>query len=91
MQPHPHTVFVNRPPRRNRTPRLLLGSAALAAALLAVLALLGHWEAGASHSAVPAVAVPAPAATGDRDPSVPAAGEVLRNAEPVPDEAVSTF
>lgn len=89
MQPHPHTVFVNRPPRRNRTPRLLLGSVVLAAALLAALALLGQWEAGASHTALPTVA--APAAAGGRDPSVPAASEVLRNAEPVPDEAVSTF
>ncbi|KWT97505.1 hypothetical protein APY03_1435 [Variovorax sp. WDL1] len=35
--------------------------------------------------------VAAPAVAGGRDPSVPAASEVLRNAEPVPDEAVSTF
>lgn len=90
MQPHPHTVLVNRPPRRrSRMQQLLLGSVALAVALLAVLVLLGHWQAEASHPAARTVAVPTPAVSGDA--SVPAASEVLRNAAPVPDEAVSTF
>ena len=32
MQPHPHTVFVNRPPRRrSRMPQLLFGSTSLGA------------------------------------------------------------
>ena len=89
MQPHPHTVFVNRPARlRRRMPQLLF-SATLAVTLLAAMVLLGHWEGGASHPAVPMAA--APAAAGGRDPSIPAASEVLRTAEPVPDEAVSTF
>ena len=89
MQPHPHTVFVNRPARlRCRMPQLLF-SATLAIALLAAMVLLGHWEVRASHPDASAVA--APAATGVRDFAVPAASEVLRNAEPVPDEAVATF
>ena len=89
MQPHPHTVFVNRPARRRcRMPQLLF-SATLAVALLAAMVLLGYWEVGASHSAVPTVA--APAATVVRDSAVPAASDVLRRAEPVPDEAVATF
>jgi hypothetical protein len=92
MQPHPHTVFVNRPPRRrSRMQQLLLGSVALGAALLAVLVLLGHWQAEASPPAALSVASPAPAPAGSGDPSVPAAGEALRSAPPVPDEAVSTF
>jgi hypothetical protein len=69
--------------------QLLLGSVALAAALLAVLVLLGHWQAEASHPAARTIVVPSSNASGD--PSVPAASEVLRNAAPVPDEAVSTF
>ena len=89
MQPHPHTVFVNRPARlRCRMPQLLF-SATLAVALLAAMVLLGYWEAGASHAEASTVA--APAATMVRDSAVPTASEVLRNAEPVPDEAVATF
>ncbi|VTU36977.1 hypothetical protein RA8CHR_05613 [Variovorax sp. RA8] len=89
MQPHPHTVFVNRPARlRCRMPQLLF-SATLAIALLAAMVLLGHWEVGASHPDASTGA--APAATGVWDSAVPAASEVLRNAEPVPDEAVATF
>ena len=89
-QPHPHTAFVNRPARRrSRMQQLLLGSVALAAAMLAVLVLLGHWQAEASPPTAPTVASPAPAGSGD--PSVPAASEALRNAPPVPDEPVSTF
>jgi hypothetical protein len=89
MQPHPHTVFVNRPARlRRRMPQLLF-SATLAVALLAAMVLLGHWEAGASHPDASTVAVPA--TTAARDSGVPAASEVLRKAEPVPDEAVATF
>lgn len=90
MQPHPHTVFADLPVRRRiRLPRLLLGSVALAVALLAALALLGRWQAAASLAIPPRVAVPAAAVSAD--PSVPDAGEALRNAAPVPDEAVSTF
>ncbi len=87
--PHPHTVFVNRPPRlRRRMPQLLF-SATLAVALLASMILLGYWEAGASQADASTVA--APAAMVIRDSAVPAASEVLRKAEPVPDEAVATF
>ena len=89
--PHPHTVFVNRPPRlRRRMPQLLF-SATLAVALLAAMILLGYWEAGTSHADASTVAAPAPAAMVIRDSAVPAASEVLRKAEPVPDEAVATF
>ncbi len=89
MQPHPHTVFVNRPARlRCRMPQLLF-SATLAVAMLAAMVLLGYWEVGASHPDPSTVA--APAARVVRDSAVPAASEVLRKAEPVPDEAVATF
>ncbi|VTU38140.1 hypothetical protein H6CHR_05147 [Variovorax sp. PBL-H6] len=89
MQPHPHTVFVNRPARlRSRVPQLLF-SATLAIALLAAMVLLGYWEVMASPADASEVAWPA--ATEVRDFAVPAASEVLRNAEPVPDEAVATF
>ena len=57
MQPHPHTVFVNRPARRrSRMPQLLFGSTALGAMLLAALTVLGHWEAGAGPATSPTVA-----------------------------------
>ncbi|VTU40858.1 hypothetical protein H4CHR_05591 [Variovorax sp. PBS-H4] len=89
MQPHPHTVFVNRPARlRRRMPQLLF-SATLAVALLAAMILLGRWEVRASQASASAVA--APMETDVRAFAVPAASEVLHNAEPVPDEAVATF
>ncbi|MDR6534919.1 hypothetical protein [Variovorax soli] len=92
MQPHPHTAFVNRPPRRRtRMQQLLLGSVALAVALLAALVLLGAWQAEASHPPALMFAVPTLTSAGSGDASVPAASEVLRNAPSVPDEAVSTF
>ena len=87
--PHPHTVFVNRPARlRCRMPQLLF-SATLAVALLAVMILLGYWEAGASQAE--AFTAASPVATDIWNSSVPAASEVMRGAEPVPDEAVATF
>jgi hypothetical protein len=90
MQPHPHTAFVNRPARRrSRMQQLLLGSVALAAAMLAVLILLGHWQAEAGPPATLTVA--SPARVGSGDGPVPAASEAMRNAPPVPDEAVSTY
>ncbi|MGK6309853.1 hypothetical protein [Variovorax sp. DT-64] len=87
--PHPHTVFVNRPARlRSRMPQLLF-SATLAVALLGAMVLLGSWEAGASHADA---STAAPLMVADPwNSSVPAASEVLRGAEPVPDEAVATF
>ena len=89
MLPHPHTVFVNRPARRrSRLLKLLPGSVAMAVLLLTALSLLGRWQAEASHAAPPRVAMPAAPSV---DPSVPDAGKVLRNAAPVPDEAVNTF
>jgi hypothetical protein len=87
--PHPHTVFVNRPARlRCRMPQLLF-SATLAVALLAVMILLGYWEAEASHAE--AFTAVSPVAADIWNSSVPAASEVMRGAEPVPDEAVATF
>ena len=92
MAPHPHTVFVNRPRPRARRPRLLAGSAALAAALLASLVFVGHWQAGAGHAGPARPSAPAPAnPTGSGEHRVPAAVEVLKDVGPVPDEPVSTF
>ena len=90
MQPHPHTVFVNRPARRrSRMPQLLFGSTSLGAMLLAALSVLGRWEAGAGPAAPPTVA--ASAEVPREQSSIPAASEVLRDAPPVPDEAVSSI
>ena len=76
-----------RPP--DRMPRLLLGSVAAAAVLLAALALLGHWQTQAG--AVAAVPSSTPPAEAESAFPVPAASEVLGAPAPVPDEPVSTF
>ncbi|OUM02643.1 hypothetical protein [Variovorax sp. JS1663] len=96
MQTQPQTRIRSRPvfPRRPAggpasTPRLLLGSVAAAAVLLAALALLGYWQAGAGAVAA-ARPVAVPAATSIPSP-VPAASEVLGAPMPVPDEPVATF
>lgn len=76
--------------KKSRMPRLLLGSVAMAAILLVGLALLGHWQAEASGAATQRQASPAPAYR-SRDPSVPAASEVLRDRAPQPPDQVPTF
>jgi len=75
--------------KKSRMPRLLLGSVALAATLLAGLILLAHWQADAG-SAAARQASPA-AAYRSSDPSVPAASEVLTDRAPEPADHVPTF
>ncbi|MBT2321019.1 hypothetical protein J7E62_01430 [Variovorax paradoxus] len=76
--------------RKSRMPRLLLGSVAAASALLAGLALLGHWQVEASSAATQRQAPPA-AIHRSSDPSVPAASEVLGGRTPEPVGHVEGF
>ncbi|WP_143684739.1 hypothetical protein [Variovorax sp. KK3] len=82
--------FSRRPARRpSSLPRLMLGSLAAAAVMLAALALLGHWQAEASTTAP--VRTSAFPGTTDNPSPVPAASDVLGQPTPVPDEPVATF